>query len=146
MYYLYSSTNLICQKHYDLKYHGCGTKAENEVRNTVHEICVYAKRRGKDIAIEDLSFKKTKSKTGKAKSAPGKTYNRMMHLFDYRRYMDTMGNTCHRMHVYLNIVKAYNTSKIGKKKYCDRKKLNVHQAASYVIARRGQGFSDKMTA
>ena len=76
----------------------------------------------------------------------GKAYNQMLHLFDYRRYIDTMGNACHRMHICLTMVKAYDTSKIGKKKYCEKKKLNVHQAASYVIARRGQGFFDKCVA
>ena len=135
--------NLVYQKHYDLNYHGCGAKAENEMRNVVHKICAYAKRKGKDIAIEDLSFQKTKAKTEKAKSVNGKAYNQMLHLFDYRRYIDTMRNTSHRMHIFINIVKAYHTSKIGKKKYCEKKKLNVHQAASYVIARRGQGFLDK---
>ena len=50
------------------------------------------------------------------------------------------------MHIFINIVKAYHTSKIGKKKYCEKKKLNVHQAASYVIARRGQGFRDILIA
>ena len=60
--------------------------------------------------------------------------------------IDTMKNTCHRMHICLTMVKAYDTSKIGKKKYCEKKKLNVHQAASYVIARRGQGFFDKCVA
>ena len=35
------------------------------------------------------------------------------------------------------------TTKIGKQKYSSNKKLSTHQAASYVIARRGQGFKDK---
>ena len=33
-------------------------------------------------------------------------------------------------------VNPYNTSKIAKESYTDRMKLNVHDAASYVIARR----------
>ena len=33
---------------------------------------------------------------------------------------------------------------IGKQKYSERMKLSVHQAASYVIARRGQGYQDKL--
>ena len=35
-------------------------------------------------------------------------------------------------------------SQIGMEKFGERMKLNRHQAASYVIARRGQGFQDKL--
>jgi len=35
------------------------------------------------------------------------------------------------------------TSKIGKQKYAGNRKLTVHNAAAYVIARRGQGLKDK---
>lgn len=31
---------------------------------------------------------------------------------------------------------------IAKEKYCRPMKLNIHMGASYVIARRGQGFVD----
>ena len=43
-------------------------------------------------------------------------------------------------------VNPKNTSKIGKEKYSARMKLSVHQAASYVIARRGQGYQDKLVS
>ena len=36
------------------------------------------------------------------------------------------------------------TSQVGMEKFGERMKLNRHQAASYVIARRGQGFQDKL--
>ena len=42
------------------------------------------------------------------------------------------------------LVSPRNTSKIGKQKYSFKKKLNTHQAASYVIARKGQGFNDRL--
>lgn len=70
----------------------------------------------------------------------------MLHKFDYRRYKDTLDNCCHRRKVNLIKVNPRNTSKIGKQKYSDRMKLSVHQAASFVIARKGQGFVDKLVS
>ena len=136
--------NLIGQYHYELKYHGTGKKAENEIRQVISKIVDLAEKKGKNISIEALDFKKTKAKITKAKGRKGKTYHRMLHLFDYRRYQNTLENSCHRHKVRLQKVNPKNTSRIGKEKYSERKKLNTHQAASYVIARRGQGFRDKL--
>ena len=138
------SGNLIHQYHYDLKYHGTGKKAENEIRQTISEIVKLAEQKGKDMIIENLDFKKTKAKTTIAKTNKGKNYNRMLHLFDYSRYKETLKNCCHRHQVVLQLVSPRNTSKIGKQKYSFKKKLNTHQAASYVIARKGQGFNDRL--
>ena len=135
--------NLIAQKHYNLAYHGTGNKAKSEIREVISNIVNIALSKGKDISIENLDFKKTKAKTTKGKN---KGYNRMIHAFDYSRYIETISNACHRKRVNLIMVEACNTSKIGKEKYSNQKKLNTHQAASYVIARKGQGFVDKITA
>ena len=70
----------------------------------------------------------------------------MLHKFDYSRYKTTLNNCCHRRKVNLIRVNPKNTSKIGKQKYSDRMKLSVHQASSYVIARKGQGFVDKLAS
>ena len=137
------SGNLNRQYHYELKYHGTGKKAENEIRQTISEIVKMGEKKGKDIIIEDLDFKRTKAKTSTAKSKKGKEYNKMLHLFDYGRYKETLKNSCHRHKVRVQMVNPKDTSKIGKEKYSVKKKLNVHQAASYVIARKGQGFIDK---
>ena len=137
------SGNLVGQYHYELKYHGTGTKAENEIRQIISKIVTLGEKKGKDVVIENLDFKKTKAKTSVAKSQKGKQYNRMLHLFDYGRYKETLKNSCHRHKVRLQLVNPKDTSKIGREKYSEKKKLNVHQAASYVIARNGQGFLDK---
>lgn len=137
------SGNLIGQYHYDLIYHGTGRKAENEIRQKISEIVKKGEKKGKDIVIEDLNFKRRKANTSEAKSKKGKEYNRMLHLFDYGRYKETLKNSCHRQRVRLQVVNPKDTSKIGKEKYSTKKKLSIHQAASYVIARKGQGFLDK---
>ena len=138
------SGNLIHLQKYDLKFHGCGNKAKTEIEQTLHTITKYATKVGKDIVIEDLDFKKTKSKQSKAESKKGKDYNRMLHRFDYSRYKQKLKDITFNQKVFLAFVSPRNTSKIGKQKYSNLKKLTVHQAASYVIARRYQGFKDNL--
>ena len=53
-------------------------------------------------------------------------------------------NACYRNKIGLIYVNAAYTSIIGESKYSKRMKLNRHQAASYVIARKGQGYIDKL--
>lgn len=138
------SGNLIRLQKYDLKFHGCGNKAKTEIEQTLHTITKYAVKVGKDIVIEDLDFKKTKSKQLKAESEKGKDYNRMLHRFDYSRYKQKLKDITFNQKVFLALVSPRNTSKIGKQKYSNLKKLTVHQAASYVIARKYQGFKDNL--
>ena len=135
--------NLVYLEHFDLKFHGTGNSATSEIRNVVSEIVNYAILTGKDIVIEDLDFRKTKSETDEAKSEGGKDYNRMIHAFDYSRYKKSFENCCFRRDVNLIEVNPAYTSKTAEQKYCDRKKLVIHQGAAYVIARRGQGYVDK---
>ena len=140
------SGNLIHQKHYDLKYHGTGKRAEAEIRDAIADIIGYAESCCKDVVIEDLDFKRTKAKQAASNRRKGKQYNRMIHIFDYHRYKQTLQNTGFNHRVSVKMVNPKNTSKIGKQKYCNSKKMNIHQAASYVIARRGQGYIDKLAA
>ena len=135
--------NLVKLKHIDLKHHGISTKAESEIRQVVSDIVNYAISVSKDIIIEDLDFKKTKAETEKAKSDSGKTYNKMIHLFDYSRYKSTFENCCYIRNVGLIKVNPAYTSKIAGQKYCKQRKLVIHQGASFVIARKGQGYVDK---
>ena len=139
-----ASGNLVGQQHYGLRYHGTGNKAKTEIEQVIAKIVAYSKQTGKDISIEALDFKKMKARTGKAKRSRGKNYQRMLHLFDYSRYQKTLEHSTHRQKVRLHKVAPYHTSRIGKEKYSEKKKLNVHQAASYVIARKGQGFCDRL--
>lgn len=62
----------------------------------------------------------------------------MIHNLDTKRYKQIAEYSCSKNNVRLKEVNPFRTSKIGKEKYCDSKKLTVHQAASYVIARRWQ--------
>ena len=136
--------NLIKSLNYPLKYHGCGNKALNEILNTINNIVTYARSVGKDISIEDLKFDSKKAKSISSNQNNEKKYNKMIHTLDYSRYIFRLENKCHKMQVSLNKVNPYNTSLIGYEKYAKSRKMTIHQAASFVIARRYQGFIDKI--
>ena len=131
--------NLVSQTHVPLNYHGTGNRAKTEVEQKISVLIKQASEKQKPIVVEDLDFKKTK-----AKILPGsnRQYNKMLHAFDYSRYKDTLENAAFRNNVGLIYVNPAYTTKIGISKYQNQKKLNRHQAASYVIARKGQGYSD----
>lgn len=94
---------------------------------------------GKDIVIENLNFKATKAKTVSKK---GKKYNDMLHSLAYRKFVAIIENVCYRNYIWLRKVNPAWTSWIAKQKYCPNMKLNIHTGASFVIARRGQGYTD----
>ncbi len=139
-----SSGNLTGRKHFTLKDHGTGKRAEAEIRDVIAEITGYAEKRCKDIVIEDLDFKRKKACQTARPGKKHRKYNRMLHLFDYHRYKQTLQNAGFNHRVNIIVVDPKNTSRIGKQKYCGSRKLNIHQAAAYVIARRGQGYNDRL--
>ena len=96
---------------------------------------------GKDVVIENLNFKDKKAKTISKK---GKKYNDMLHSLAYRKFTNIMENICYRNCIWLIKVNPAWTSWIAKQKYCPKMKLNIHTGASFVIARRGQGYTDKV--
>ena len=136
--------NLVGQHHYPLHYHGTGDKAKTEIQTVVASIVKLAQQERKSLVIENLDFGKTKARTDKGSSRKGKAYNKMIHALDYSRYKKCMENACHRHNVELILINPAYTSMIGVEKYSRRMKLSPHQAASYVIARKGQGYIDKL--
>lgn len=96
---------------------------------------------GKDIVIENLNFKDTKAKTV---SKRGKKYNDMLHSLAYHKFTTIIENICYSHCIWLRKVNPAWTSWIAKQKYCPNMKLNIHTGASFVIARRGQGYTDKV--
>ena len=116
---------------------GTATKTDLEfIANKVNERALAT---GKDIVIENLNFKDTKAKTVSKK---GKKYNDMLHSLAYRQFTDIMENVCYFNCIWLRKVSPAWTSWIAQNKYCPQMKLNIHTGASFVIARRGQGFTD----
>ena len=116
-----------------------GSKTRTDLQKLVNDVVDIALQTGKDICIEDLDFKKKKAKT---ESRQGPKYNEMLHSLAYRQFSNFVEGIAFRNLVYVRKVNPAWTSRLAEKLYCLRMKLNVHVGASFVIARRGQGFKD----
>lgn len=116
-----------------------GSKTTTDLQKLVNDVVELALQTGKDICIEDLDFKKKKANT---ESKQGRKYNEMLHSLAYRQFSNFVEDIAFRNLVYIRKVSPAWTSWLAKTRYCPRMKLNVHVGASFVIARRGQGFKD----
>ena len=126
-----------------LKYRfGKGSKTQSDLENCISKILKKALKTGKEVCFEDLNFKGTKSKTTKGKTNKGKKYNNMLHTLAYSLYDKLMTNMAFRNKIGIIKVNPAWTSWIAKNKFCDKMKLNIHNGASFVIARRGLGIKD----
>ena len=120
---------------------GGGNKAKSELSERLSKIIREARKKDKGIAIEKLKFVKKKAQQVKKGN---KQYNKMLHLLDTKRYSQLCKDLSASYGVMLKEVNPVYTSKIGEQKYVKQKKLNKHNAAAYVIARRAQGFKDEL--
>ena len=118
-----------------------GNKTKTDLQAIANHVITLARSTGKDICIEDLNFKNKKAQT---ESKSGKKYNDMLHSLAYQQFMTTIDCCAYRNQVVVNKVNPAWTSWLAKELYCPTMKLNVHTGASYVIARRGQGFNDSV--
>ncbi len=118
-----------------------GNVTENDLYETANRIVKQAFDAEKCIVIEDLNFKQTKAKT---ETKQGKKYNDMLHSLAYKKFVHIIESVTYRNNVRLIKVNPAWTSYIAKHKYCNGMKLNIHTGASYVIARKGQGYTDKI--
>ena len=117
-----------------------GNKTTNDLRQLAHDIAIRCKENNMSLAIENLDFGKKRSKTSKHKK--DKKYNEMLHSLAYSNFSEFIKRACFKNNIHLSEVNPAYTSIIGKEKYSEIKKLNVHTAASYVIGRRALNFVD----
>ena len=118
---------------YNYLHHGNSTRTKTSMLDLVSKLVSQAVSVGKDIVIEDLVSLDSNKKQEKTTS---KNYNRMINSLKFGLFKRCLLSKATKEGVSIHIVNPYNTSKIAKASYTDRMKLNVHDAASYVIARR----------
>jgi IS605 OrfB family transposase len=118
-----------------------GKKTKTDLQKIANEVVQLSREKGKDLCIENLNFKKTKSKTD---SKIGKQYNQMIHSLAYSQFINLMENSAFKNSVRIIKVNPAWTSWLAKKLYCPTMKLNIHIGAAYVIARRGQGYKESL--
>ena len=110
--------------------------AKNSILHLVKDLVDLAVQSGKDIVIEDL---KSLNKR-KIEKTQRKHYNRMINTLRFSKFRKFLETRCNKLGVGLSLINPYNTSKIASNKYCYNMKLNIHSAASYVIARSFYGL------
>lgn len=118
---------------YNYLHTGKSTKTKTSMLKLVAKLVTQAKNIGKDIIIEDLVSLDSNKKQKKTTS---KDYNRMINSLKFGLFKRCLLSKAAKEGVFVHSVNPYNTSKIARKSYTNRMKLNVHDAASYVIARR----------
>lgn len=116
-----------------------GNKTRTDLQQIISKVVSLSVSTGKDLCIENLNFNSKKAKT---ETKQGKKYNDMIHSLAYRQFMDLVETIAYRNKVFIRKVNPAWTSWLAKQKYCPQMKLNVHVGASFVIARRGQGYKD----
>lgn len=117
-----------------------GNGSKNDLRvlaDTLSKRCI---KNNASLAIEDLNFVKKRTKATKYKK--DKKYNDMLHSLAYSNFSEFIKRACFKHNIHLSLVNPAYTSIIGKEKYSENKKLNVHTAASYVIGRKALNFVD----
>ena len=112
---------------------GKSTKTKTSMLELVSKIVTQAVSIGKDIVIEDLVSLDSNKKQEKTKS---KDYNRMINSLKFGLFKRCLLSKATKEGVSVHTVNPYNTNEIARKSYTNSMKLNVHDAASYVIARR----------
>lgn len=118
---------------YNYLHTGKATKTKTSMLELVAKLVTQATNIGKDIIIEDLVSLDSNKKQNKTTS---KDYNRMINSLKFGLFKRCLLSKATKEGVVVHSVNPYNTSKIARKSYTNRRKLNVHDAASYVIARR----------
>lgn len=138
-----SNGHLVANKQQDYRFKQ-GNKTQHDLRLLANEVVKQAKSLGMGVAIEDLDFTKSKQNS-KSTTGLDKQKNEMLHSLAYTKFACAIQTACARHEVRLIRVNPAYTSYIGKMKYAEKMKLNSHQAAAMVIARRSMKFKDKVS-
>ena len=99
-----------------------------------------AKKFSCPVGMEDLDFAAKKRELSKL----GVKHARMLSGLAYSKYQSLARSKASRLGIELIFVDPAYTSVAGSVKYCVRLGRTVHQAAAGVIARRSQGFTEKV--
>ncbi|WP_440603443.1 hypothetical protein [Bacillus sp. GB_SG_008] len=120
--------------------HNINTVSANKrdfiIQETLYEVMRWIHSFGVDtLVIEKLKF---------LQSCGRKSFNRMANNFSFRNIIKSLFSISFKENIALIEVDAYYSSFIGRVKYQQQYGLSVHQAAAFVLARRGMGFEEKI--
>ena len=106
----------------------------------VKDICDLCIKYSAALVIEDLDFKKKRQLLAQSNN---KKMNKMISNFAYAKFRNAIKSRCFRQGITLIKVDTHYTSFIGRNKYMRMYGISVHSAASFIIARRSFGFSER---
>ena len=119
-------------------------KSSNQINKIIEaeviELVDIAVRENKPIAMEklDTTTSKVSNRYGNKKA------NFKMSMFAYNKMISAIKSRAEKRGVAIFEVNPAYTSQIGKIKYMKRFGISIHEAASFVIARRAMGFKEKL--
>ena len=132
--------NLIKSKVFPLVTYGKTTdQAEAIICEVAKQIVAYAVSVKKPIVMENLSFKTKKA----ALSKENKKHSRMLSSLSYNKIIQAIKSRAYRHGIVTKQINPAYTSVIGLVNHVKPLGLSVHQAAAYVIARRGSDFRER---
>jgi IS605 OrfB family transposase len=113
------------------------TKRDWVIGNLAREIVMDLVAQGIEaLVLEQLDIKQTHDTNAR--------YNRRTVNFTYRRLHETMVREALRAGLQVKLVNPAYSSLMGQLKYAGRYGLSDHQAAAYVLARRGLGMKERL--
>ena len=112
--------------------------------DVINKVSNKAVETGKSIVAEDLSFEKKKRKAKKAVTPTEKERMRMLHSLPYSRYAQILENITFNRRIELIKANPAYTSRTAEQKFCNKMKLNIHNGAAFIIARKGMGIKHSL--
>lgn len=115
------------------------------ISQATKQVVDYALSKGKSVVLEKLDFKKKKQAL---KENNNKHYARMLTSFSYGKIKEYFFHQSWKAGVNILYVNPAYTSFLGNLKYrmktSNKVNFNSHISAAFVIARRGQGFKERI--
>ena len=115
-----------------------GHQRKHIIRNVAKEAVLESVRSNKPFIIESLDFSRKKSMMRYG----NKRMNHVLSDFAYGQITEAIRSRCRKDRVAIKEIDPAYTSRIAENKYMKPMGCSIHMAASYVIARRGCGFTD----
>lgn len=104
------------------------------------KIVAECERTGKPLVMEDISLTEKRA----SMAYGNKKANFMVSAFAYNKMTELLHGRCLRKGIPVIKINPAYTSMLAKIKYMKNLQSTVHEAASYVIGRRGMGFSETL--
>lgn len=135
--------NLIDVAKFDCHTHGKSTdQAKALIGDIAKAVAARCAASGKPLVLEKLDFQAKK----KTLSEQNPRLARMLSGFFYAQVSASLRSACFRAGVEIIDINPAYTSTIGAVNHAQSRGISVHQGAATAIARRGLGFSEKLTS